>query len=102
MPNPTFPISDWGWRKSPQSLTLAIIRCLQNTVNRGVADRAQRRSQRRRRRDPRPSPAIDRVVGTHHDAPDSHYAPNPAIHGRYGARRLSDIFGYGVRPAESY
>jgi glycine reductase len=49
-----------------------------------------------------PSPAVDRVVGTYRDAPDSHYAAKPAIHGRYGTRHFSDIFGYGLQSADSY
>jgi hypothetical protein len=48
------------------------------------------------------SPAVDRVVGTYHDGPDSHYAAKPAIHGRYGTRHFSDTFGYGIQSADSY
>jgi len=41
-------------------------------------------------------------VRAYDDAPDSHYAAKPPIHGRYGTRHFSDIFGYGLQSADSY
>ncbi|MDP6059461.1 MAG: glycine/sarcosine/betaine reductase component B subunit, partial [Pirellulaceae bacterium] len=43
---------------------------------------------------PTPFPAVDRVVGSWDRASSSWYGELPPIHGRYGTKHFSDVYGY--------
>jgi dihydropteroate synthase len=49
-----------------------------------------------------PFPAVKRIVGSFSEPAESAFSELPPIHGRYGTRHFSDVFGYDSQTCVSY